>query len=508
MLETFNRVQLGCLPSENPYLNGAWEPTDTEWTASTPDLKIRGELPRDLAGIYLRNGHNQVHAPLGKYHPFDGDGMVHAMRFEDGRVEYRNRWVRTTGFLAERAAGRSLWPGIIEPRRAVLRGWGSIGAMKDNAGTDVIVHAGKAIVAMSQCSEPYRLDPFTLETLGPDPQWARRLGQRGICSHFQVDEHTGEMMFFNYGEQPPYMNYGVVSADNQLVHYEPIDLPGARWPHDLGMTERHCVLHDLPMFFDQEGLARGQHRLKFHRDVPARFGVIPRFGTNRDVRWFEAMPCYILHLANCYEQGDEVVMEGCIQTNPVPDLSHLPKEGYARMLALLDMRLQETRMHRWRFNLKTGQTREEDLDDEVTEFPMVNGRHKGRPYRYAYNAHMTPGFWHLDGLKRYDLKTGATQTWRAPQGCYVSEAPFAPRVGALAEDDGYLISFMNDAARRRASCVVFDAKDITQGPVCEIELPGFIPLGAHAYWMPMSDAQGVPAGGVGAVMDAAAGQRP
>ncbi|MFM7343672.1 MAG: carotenoid oxygenase family protein, partial [Betaproteobacteria bacterium] len=385
---------------------------------------------------------------------------------------------------------------------------GSIGAMKDNAGTDVIVHAGKAIVAMSQCSEPYRLDPFTLETLGPDPQWARRLGQRGICSHFQVDEHTGEMMFFNYGEQPPYMNYGVVSADNQLVHYEPIDLPGARWPHDLGMTERHCVLHDLPMFFDQEGLARGQHRLKFHRDVPARFGVIPRFGTNRDVRWFEAMPCYILHLANCYEQGDEVVMEGCIQTNPVPDLSHLPKEGYARMLALLDMRLQETRMHRWRFNLKTGQTREEDLDDEVTEFPMVNGRHKGRPYRYAYNAHMTPGFWHLDGLKRYDLKTGATQTWRAPQGCYVSEAPFAPRVGALAEDDGYLISFMNDAARRRASCVVFDAKDITQGPVCEIELPGFIPLGAHAYWMPMSDAQGVPAGGVGAVMDAAAGQRP
>lgn len=508
MLETFNRVQLGCLPSENPYLNGAWEPTDTEWTASTPDLKIQGELPRDLAGIYLRNGHNQVHAPLGKYHPFDGDGMVHAMRFEDGRVEYRNRWVRTTGFLAEQAAGRSLWPGIIEPRRAVLRGWGSIGAMKDNAGTDVIVHAGKAIVAMSQCSEPYRLDPFTLETLGPDPQWARRLGQRGICSHFQVDEHTGEMMFFNYGEQPPYMNYGVVSADNQLVHYEPIDLPGARWPHDLGMTERHCVLHDLPMFFDQEGLARGQHRLKFHRDVPARFGVIPRFGTNRDVRWFEAMPCYILHLANCYEQGDEVVMEGCIQTNPVPDLSHLPKEGYARMLALLDMRLQETRMHRWRFNLKTGQTREEDLDDEVTEFPMVNGRHKGRPYRYAYNAHMTPGFWHLDGLKRYDLKTGATQTWRAPQGCYVSEAPFAPRLGALAEDDGYLISFMNDAARRRASCVVFDAKDITQGPVCEIELPGFIPLGAHAYWMPMSDAHGVPAGGVGAVMDAAAGQRP
>ena len=487
MLEIHSRVQRTCLPSDNPYLNGAWEPTDTEWTASTPDLQVIGEVPKDLAGVYLRNGHNQVHAPIGRYHPFDGDGMVHATRFEGGQVEYRNRFVRTTGFYAEQAAGRSLWPGIIEPRRATLRGWGSIGAMKDNAGTDVIVHAGRAIVAMSQCSEPYRMDPFTLETFGPDTNWARRLGERGICSHFQVDEHTGEMMFFNYGEHPPYMNYGVVSADNQLVHYEPIELPGARWPHDLGMTEHYCILHDLPMFFDQAGLARGQHRLKFHRDVPARFGIIPRLGTSRDVRWFEGQPCYILHLANSYEQGDEVVMVGCIQTNPVPDLTGLPKEGYARMMKLLDMHEQQTRMHRWRFNLKTGQTLEEDLDDEVTEFPMVSGRHKGRANRYVYNATMVPGFWHLDGLKKYDLHTGRTQSWRAPEGVYVSETPFAPRQGAVDEDDGYLVTYAVDTRQRRSECLVFDARDITPGPVCRVVLPGYIPLGAHAYWAPMQD---------------------
>ena len=166
MLEIHSKVQLTCLPSDNPYLIGAWEPSDTEWTATSPDLQVIGDIPKDLNGVYLRNGHNQVHAPIGKYHPFDGDGMVHAMRFRDGQVEYRNRWTRTTGFLAEQAAGQSLWPGIMEPKRAVRRGWGSIGAMKDNAGTDVIVHAGKAIVTMSQCSEPYRLDPITLETLG------------------------------------------------------------------------------------------------------------------------------------------------------------------------------------------------------------------------------------------------------------------------------------------------------------------------------------------------------
>ncbi|CAG9179717.1 MULTISPECIES: carotenoid oxygenase family protein [Cupriavidus] len=469
-------------PNENPYLNDAWRPVDTEWTATSPDLEIIGEIPRDLSGLYVRNGHNPVHESIGRYHPYDGDGMVHAMAFHGGKVQYRNRWVRTVGFLAEQAAGKSLWPGIIEPRKAALRGWGSIGAMKDNAGTDIIVHGGKILAAMSQCSEPYRISPFSLETTGVEPNWARALFPRGICSHFKVDEHTGHMMFFNFGETPPYMNYGVVDRDNQLVHFEPIELPGPRWPHDLGMTENYCVLHDLPLFFDPERLRQGSHRLGFWRDVPSRFGIIPRFGKNVDVRWFEAEPCYILHLSNTFEEGDEVVMDGCIQTNPLPDISGLPTEGYERLKAMLDLHLQKARMHRWRFNLRTGQTREEDLDDQVTEFPMVNGLHNGRSYRYSYNAIPNKGFWLLEGLKKYDLLTGRTQTYMLPQGCYLSEAPFAQRRGATAEDDGYLVTFLTNLNTGKGECAIFDARDITRGPVARIVLPQQVPTGAHAFW--------------------------
>ena len=174
-------------------------------------------------------------------------------------------------------------------------------------------------------------------------------------------------------------------------------------------------------------------------------------------------------------------MDGAIQTNPVPDLSGLPKDGYDRMHALLSMDLQETRMHRWRFNLKTGQTREEDLDDEVTEFSMISGRVKGRPNRYVYNALMKPN-WELDGLKKYDWQTGKTQRWQAPAGCFVSETPFAPRDGGVEEDDGYLVSFMTNLNTGKGECVIFDARDITPGPICRIILPGHIPMGAHAHW--------------------------
>ena len=482
MITIINKVADTLQPTDHPYLSGAWRPIHEEHDAPHEALQVIGDIPRDLDGLYVRNGHNQVHEPLGQYHPYDGDGMLHSMRIQNGRAHYRNRFIRTTGFLAEQAAGKSLWPGIIEPRRATRRGWGAIGAMKDNAGTDVKLHQGKIIATMSQCGEPYRLDPETLETLGPDANWAAKLNPYGICSHFKVDEHSGEMLFFNFGETEPYMHYGVIGADGKLKHYVPIDLPGARWPHDLGMTEHYAILHDLPMFFDPEMLAKGGHRLRFYRDIPARFGIIPRLGRSEDVKWFEATPCYLLHLANCFEDGDDVVMDGCIQYNPVPDLSALPREGYDRMHAMLDMYRQQVRMHRWRFNMVTGETREYDLDDEVSEFPMVNGRHNGRKYRYSYNATMVPGIWLLDGLKRYDLDSGDIQGFQLPKGQYLSEAPFAPRVGATEEGDGYLVSFITNLTTDRGECAIFDARDITRGPLARIILPSHIPLGAHAFW--------------------------
>lgn len=41
--------------------------------------------------------------------------MVHVVGFRDGKAFYRNRFVRTDGFLAENDAGGPLWPGLAEP---------------------------------------------------------------------------------------------------------------------------------------------------------------------------------------------------------------------------------------------------------------------------------------------------------------------------------------------------------------------------------------------------------
>jgi carotenoid cleavage dioxygenase len=342
---------------------------------------------------------------------------------------------------------------------------------------------------MSQGSEPWRLDPITLETLGPDPAWARSVPE-GVASHYKVDNFTGEMMFFNYPEKPPYMNYGIIDRNNKLVHYVPIELPGSRWPHDLGITQNFTVLHDLPLYFEPEGLKRGEHKLIFNRDQPARFGVLPRHGNNASVRWFEASPCYILHITNCHEAGDEVIMDGCImpkyQTVPVNAAGNI----YERIRANLDKHNNPTLMHRWRFNLKTGRTVEERLDDEISEFPVCSNDYVGRPYRYSYNVLYKKGDWLFSGLKRFDLLSGKTARYEYGPGRYGSEPQVARAINARAEDDGYVITMMADMNANTSEIMVLRADDIAAGPVARIILPERMGVGTHACWIEGDRLQG------------------
>ena len=192
---------LSTLPEDDdhPYRSGPWRPQSVEYDAD--DLDVQGELPDDLYGVYLRNTENPLHPAIVRYHPFDGDGMIHKVSFRDGKVSYRNRFVRTDGLLAEQEAGRSLWAGIAENPGAAERrdGWGARGRMKDAASTDVIVHAGVAVASFYQCGDLYMLDPLTLDDLGKCTWGGDFPRDLGVSAHTKVDDHTGELLFFNYG---------------------------------------------------------------------------------------------------------------------------------------------------------------------------------------------------------------------------------------------------------------------------------------------------------------------
>ncbi|GAS86481.1 carotenoid oxygenase [Mycolicibacterium brisbanense] len=479
---------LSTLPEDDdhPYRTGPWRPQTTEWNADELPV-VDGEIPADLDGVYLRNTENPLHPAFKVYHPFDGDGMLHIVGFRDGKAFYRNRFIRTDGFLAENAAGGPLWPGIAEPVNLAQRdhGWGARTLMKDASSTDVTVHRGVALSSFYQCGDLYRIDPCTGDMLGKEDWSGEFPRDLGVSAHPKVDDRTGELLFFNYGKQAPYMHYGVVDGTNRLVHYVDVELPGPRLPHDMAFTENYVILNDFPLFWDAELLKLNAHVPRLHRDLPSRFAILPRRGQPGQIRWFEADPTYVLHFTNAFEDGDEIVLDGFFQGSPEPaddGIDHGMDRRWQRFFRYLSLDGMQTRLHRWRFNLLTGTTREEQLSDSLTEFGMINPEYAGRDYRYTYAATGKPGWFLFDGLVRHDLHTGSEERFAFEDGVYGSETAMAPRAGGAGEDDGYLVTITTDMNADASYCLVFDAARVADGPVCKLALPERVSSGTHCTW--------------------------
>jgi len=453
----------------NPYIQGIYEPVAKEVTAL--DLKVIGELPKDLHGAYYRNGPNPVHAPQTLHHWFDGDGMLHALYFENGKAEYRNRYIRSDDFNAE-VAGTLDASGVLLPANRARENK----VYKDTANTDVIIHNGQLMALWYISGTPVRVNARTLETIGNETFGGKL--PRNASAHSKVDPDTGEFVFFDYSLYEPWMTFGTVSPTNELVHFEKVELPGPRLPHDMGLTKNYIVLHDLPVVFSESGLRNSMWQIKV-ADQPARFGVVPRRGRGDEIKWFETDSCYIYHVINTWEEGDEVVMTACMMTPNgfSPNAEYGPYAAMVNILALHAVPVE------WRMNMRTGECKKKILDDRIGEFPVVNLDYAAKKSRWSYHVAMSSDqLQKFKGLFKYDLQSGDAKEYMFELGMFGSEPAYAPRINAKSEDDGYVIVFVTNENTGASECQVIDAQNFEAGPVARVQIPARVPAGFHGTW--------------------------
>ncbi|WP_341524524.1 carotenoid oxygenase family protein [Nostoc sp. UHCC 0302] len=443
----------------NPYLDGNFAPIREEIIADT--LQVIGELPQDLSGMFVRNGPNPQWPPIDQYHWFDGDGMLHGARINNGKAIYRNNYVQTRRWKTEYEAGKAIGSGLLEPQMD------NQGISKNTANTALVWHGGQ-MLALWEGGAPHAIKVPELETISKYTYDGKLVS--AFTAHPKIDPVTGEMMFFGYSFMPPYLQYSIVSAAGELLRTVPIELPTAVMMHDFAITENYTIFMDLPLSFRPERIQRGEPMLMFESDRSSRFGIIPRYGDNSNIRWFDSPPCYVFHTLNAYEQGDEVVLIACrmsstsvLQSNSNADIPYL---------------------YQWRFNLKTGLVREEMLDDMPVEFPRINENLLGRETRYGYVGKMANSSLPLfEGLVKHDFSTGNSQIHDFGQGRYGGEAVFVPRPNAINEDDGWLITFVYDEGSKASELVVVDAQKLTHEPVARVLIPQRVPYGFHGTWV-------------------------
>ena len=145
----------------NPYLAGNFAPLSTE--DDFAELPLEGALPPELAGTLYRNGPNPQFPPRDdNYHWFLGDGMLHAFHIANGKVSYRNRFIRTPKWQVEHDAGKALFGSWGNPMTTDPSVMGHEGGV---ANTNILWHAGK-LLALEEAHEPFAVDPVSLASEG------------------------------------------------------------------------------------------------------------------------------------------------------------------------------------------------------------------------------------------------------------------------------------------------------------------------------------------------------
>jgi carotenoid cleavage dioxygenase-like enzyme len=225
--------------------------------------------------------------------------------------------------------------------------------MKDASSTDVVVHAGAALTTFYQCGDVYAHDPSTLA-----PRGTRRGPRRSPAGSRRTPSsipHTGELLVFSYGTTAPYLRYGVIDRAGALVHTADVRCPARGCRTTWRSPSTSSILERPAAVLGSELLAKGVYRPRFYADQPTRFGGDAAARGGADVQWFEAAPTYVLHWINAYEDGDEIVLDGYFQRDPMPRPD--PADGpWAGLKKMVDVHAMGAHPYRWRFDRRTGRT--------------------------------------------------------------------------------------------------------------------------------------------------------
>ena len=464
---------------------------------------VEGAIPRDLRGTFLRIGPDAQFDPRGGHHWFDGDGMVHAVRLADATASYANSWVRTARFELERALGRPValrlgdlegFAGLLKillvrPARAAL-GEAPPKARGSTANTNVVAWDGR-LFAMNEQDLPCEI------ALGggggggggdDDDAHAARVETKGfvdfggaasfaMIAHPRVCARTGELVCLGYELESGAWDgeYAVLApGGGARVAGTKLRFRRKTMVHDIAITRKYTVIPEGSFVYDPAKVVDGAV-FSMREEQPLRFLVLPRYATKPEdaVAFDTDAPGFVLHVMHAHDEGDDAIV---VVGSATRDFSL--KFGGA-----------PHHLYRWRLDLRTREVSRETIDARFIEFPRVRDGLDGARARYGYGARMRRGQEQLsDGPVKYDLdKREPVAQVDFGAGVVGGEMVFAPRAGAAGgrrEDDGYLIGFVHDEARESSELLILDARTMDEKPVARVTIPGRVPHGFHALWVP------------------------
>ena len=286
----------------------------------------RGAIPPELEGTLYRNGPGRLErGGQWVHHPFDGDGMITALRFAGGKAELRNRFVRTEGWQAEEVADKFLYRGVFgtqKPGGAVANAFDL--RLKNIANTHV-VRLGDQLLALWEAAEPHALDPDTLETRGLSLLDGVLKKGEAFCAHPRFDPgHHGAPRMVTFGVKAgPRSTIRLMEFASegpqagQLLADSSHSFKGFAFLHDFAITPNWAVFLQNAVAFNPTGFVLGQKGaaqcLSSKPGEQGQFWLIPRTSgsaAGREPLQIPAPEGFVFHHLNAFEDASgEVVVD-------------------------------------------------------------------------------------------------------------------------------------------------------------------------------------------------------
>ena len=480
----------------SPYNAPGFKPVHA--LCSNAVLQVSGKIPDDLEGVYLRNGTNlQFEQTNGRYHMFNGAGMLHQVQIAAGKASYSNTYIKTPRYEIEDTMGQDQYlhfgdlagggkAGLVRMAVAALRQrlgvLPALEALESGSSTTAVQYHHGKLYCLQETGYPFALNTRVEDghlILDGEGRWDTFGGKLDspYTAHPKIDPATGDWYTFSTQFSSGRLYHSVL-RQGKLEQHSVIDQqkPALAFLHDYYLTDHYLVFPDLSLRFNPKDMFGPEKSpMVFDADYKMRWGVIKRDHQPGDpVRWFTTdQPGHLWHVVNGWEEtrddgGTDIVLFAPVFRSYPSNLPiHNPQEPHAKF-------------NKWRLNLDSGQVTEDRvLLEHFYERPSFNTAYIGRQNRYAYLLDEEKEGMMARGVLKYDMVDEREIAYFDYGEFYGGEALFVPRTNASSEDDGYLLELLMMADR--AELLIIDAA--TMQEMARLHLPQRVPFGVHSCWL-------------------------
>lgn len=309
----------------NPFFEGTEAPCRFE--AEVYNCVVRGEIPPQIDGTYYRCMPDPQWAPLYPDDVFiNGDGAIDAVRIRNGHADFKQKYVRTEKFVVERAARQSVYG---KYRNRYTDDPRVKHKVHSTANTH-IVYFENQLLALKEDSQPYAMDPDTLETKGKhNPSFILSFFRNspyltGLydfhgqyvgpthTAHPKLDPHTGEYLTMGYeakGDATTDVVYYLFDKNGKKLEECWFNAPYVGMMHDMAATDKWIIFILPPLATVPLDLMESGHKhFAWDEKKPLMFGILPRRNPKpEDVKWFQYDNAFYGHTGNAFDDED-----GCV----------------------------------------------------------------------------------------------------------------------------------------------------------------------------------------------------